>query len=59
MKCIMTLGGAAEGTVKVLRLSDKEAKARVASGKATYCSKREWKQATCTARPKTEEVANA
>lgn len=59
MKCIMTLGGAAEREVKVLRLSDEEAKARVASGEATYCSKREWKQATRAAKPKTEEVANA
>jgi len=37
MKCIMTLSGVTERAVKVLRVSDEEARARVASGEATYC----------------------
>jgi hypothetical protein len=44
MKCIMTLEGAADRNVKVLRVSDQEARGRVASGEAAYVSKTEWKK---------------
>lgn len=44
MKCIMTLSGVAEREMKILRVSDEEAKGRVASGEAVYVSKEEWKR---------------
>lgn len=56
MKCIMTLSGVAEREVKVLRVSDEEAKGRVASGEAVYISKAQWKAAT--RKPKAEEAKN-
>jgi hypothetical protein len=59
MKCIMTLSGAAERAVKVLRVSDEEARVRVASGEAAYCSKSEWKRAVRPEKPKDAEPANA
>lgn len=56
MKCIATLPGITEREMKILRVRDAEARARVASGEAMFVSKAEWKKLR-PHKPKPEEDA--
>jgi hypothetical protein len=58
MKCIATLPGLLKREIKVIRVSDQEARSRVASGEAIFISKFDWKKAKTAGNSK-KETTNA